>query len=173
MVRKLTKAEFIDRAKETHGNRYDYSQANYINATTEVRIICRKHGAFLQQPTLHYKGTGCEQCCLDDIANTKRLRYEKEFLVKAKKKYGEKYSYSKLHYEHSGKKVVITCPTHGNFSVSPANFLKPNYYTECIFCARQERFIQKATLVQKSTLPESQNPTRLSTSWQHHQQPSW
>jgi hypothetical protein len=147
MSKKITTSDFVERARQTHGDMYDYSQVIYVNAITDVRIVCKEHGEFSQQPTLHYKGTGCEECRIAAVSFTKKLRYEKEFLVRARRKYSNKYDYSKLDYEHSDKKVVITCPTHGDFSVTPSNFLRPKNYTECIFCSRQERFIRKAMLV--------------------------
>lgn len=51
---KKTLAYFIKRAQRTHGNRYDYSQTDYKNTTTKVKIICRLHGAFYQAPLSHF-----------------------------------------------------------------------------------------------------------------------
>lgn len=42
--------EFIKKAKLKHGDNYDYSKVEYINATTKVIIICKEHGEFLQTP---------------------------------------------------------------------------------------------------------------------------
>ena len=33
--------QFITKAKHIHGNKYDYSKVNYINAKTKVIISCR------------------------------------------------------------------------------------------------------------------------------------
>lgn len=38
-----------------------------------------------------------------------------EFIEKAKSIHGDAYDYSKVVYEHNQKKVVITCPKHGDF----------------------------------------------------------
>ncbi len=54
--------EWIKEAKRTHGDKYDYSQVNYLNAKTEVTIICKKHGAFKQYPSEHLQGKGCKYC---------------------------------------------------------------------------------------------------------------
>jgi len=37
---------FIDKAINIHGDRYDYSKVNYVNAKTHITIICREHGPF-------------------------------------------------------------------------------------------------------------------------------
>ena len=44
-MRKLTTDEWIKRAKQTHGNRYDYSETVYVNIRTLINIRCRVHGA--------------------------------------------------------------------------------------------------------------------------------
>jgi hypothetical protein len=49
--------------KKTHGNRYDYSLVKYHRAKEKVKIICKKHGVFEQDPFDHYSvGTGCPYC---------------------------------------------------------------------------------------------------------------
>ena len=42
----LTTEEFIKKAKNVHGNKYDYSLVNYKYMTIKVKIICTKHGVF-------------------------------------------------------------------------------------------------------------------------------
>ncbi len=46
-MKKLTTEQFIEKSRQVHGNRYDYSKVNYINSRTKVTIICPKHGEFL------------------------------------------------------------------------------------------------------------------------------
>ena len=62
MPKKLTQEEFIQRAKAKHGDKYDYSKAEYINTRQEVRIICPIHGEFMQKSRLHLDGHGCPIC---------------------------------------------------------------------------------------------------------------
>ena len=62
MAKELTVQEFIERAKLAHGDKYDYSKANYINSQTKVCIICPIHGEFWQIPRDHYTGCGCNKC---------------------------------------------------------------------------------------------------------------
>ena len=53
---------FIIKAKEVHGDRYDYSKVNYTGNDKPVEIICSEHGSFLQVPSSHYSGSGCPRC---------------------------------------------------------------------------------------------------------------
>lgn len=60
--RKFTTNEFIIRAKEVHGDLYDYSKVTYIGKDSPVEIICSKHGSFFQTPHNHINGNGCPKC---------------------------------------------------------------------------------------------------------------
>lgn len=65
MANKLTTEEFIRRAKEVHGDKYDYSKVEYVNNTTKVCIICPTHGEFWQKPNTHIQKKGCKKCFLE------------------------------------------------------------------------------------------------------------
>lgn len=58
-------ASFVARGKEMHGDRYDYSQTEYVNTRTPVTIICRTCGPFvLADPSSHVRRflCGCRSC---------------------------------------------------------------------------------------------------------------
>ena len=42
----MTTEDFIARAKQIHGDTYDYSKVKYKNSVSKVEIICREHGSF-------------------------------------------------------------------------------------------------------------------------------
>lgn len=60
--RKLTKENFIKKAKKIHNNKYDYSSVDYKNNRTKIDIICLDHGIFKQKPNTHLNGSGCPLC---------------------------------------------------------------------------------------------------------------
>lgn len=53
---------FIRKARESHGDRYDYSAVTYKNMATKVTVICGEHGSFSQSPGNHIAGSGCPKC---------------------------------------------------------------------------------------------------------------
>lgn len=59
---KFTTEEFVNKAKEVHGDKYDYSKVEYIDSQTKVCVICPKHGEFWQKPNNHLHGWGCVIC---------------------------------------------------------------------------------------------------------------
>ena len=118
----MTSNDFIKKAREIHGNKYDYSKVEYINSKTKVCIICPIHGEFWQIPYSHLKGFGCCKCGHDRTNNSKFSNIF-TFIEKAKKVHGDKYNYSKVEYERSNKKVCIICPIHGEFCQTPNKHL--------------------------------------------------
>lgn len=61
-VGKLTIENFIEKATLLHRNYYNYSNVNLINSKTKIKILCPKHGEFLQSPNNHLNGQGCPKC---------------------------------------------------------------------------------------------------------------
>lgn len=57
-----TAEEFIKKAKEVHGDIYDYSKVRYIRSAIKVEIICPTHGSFHQTPNAHLTGSACARC---------------------------------------------------------------------------------------------------------------
>lgn len=53
---------FVTKANEVHGFKYDYSETEYKLSSRKVKIICKEHGYFYQNPSDHLKGTGCTSC---------------------------------------------------------------------------------------------------------------
>jgi len=118
---KLTQSAFIEKAIKKHNDFYDYSLVNYINANTKVKIICRKHGEFEQQPNNHLFGQGCIWCMGDNVRNARKFTKE-QWIEKFRKVHGDRYDYSLLKVgEGSGSefKIIIICPKHGEFLQNP------------------------------------------------------
>jgi very-short-patch-repair endonuclease len=59
---KFTYETFIEKAKQIHGNRFDYSLVKYNGYENKIIIICSKHGEFEQTPHSHLNGAGCRKC---------------------------------------------------------------------------------------------------------------
>ncbi len=111
------KENFISKVSKIHNEKYDYTQIDYKNILTKIKIICPVHGEFLQTPKNHLK-YGCNKCARKEIANKQRSNKTK-FAEKAKLKHGEKYDYSKVVYTQAHSKVEIICPIHGSFHQAP------------------------------------------------------
>lgn len=116
---------FIEDAENAHGDKYDYSEVEYKNALSKVKIICPEHGAFFQKPANHVRGIACSKCS-DLIAADKRRLSTEEFIARAREVHGDNYEYSRADYVTSHGKVEIICPEHGSFWQSPATHTMGN-----------------------------------------------
>jgi len=70
---------FITRAKEIHGDRYDYSLvlSTFTRQQNLVTITCSKHGDFQQLATNHLSGKGCRKCATEENNAIKyKIQYE-------------------------------------------------------------------------------------------------
>ena len=144
---KLTTEEFIKRARAKYGDRYDYSKVDYKNNSTKVIIICPEHGEFEQQPTIHLSKNGCAKCGYKKINSDRRLTTE-TFIERSKEIHGDKYNYSKVICKDFKTKVIISCPTHGEFLQSPKHHLDTKGCAKC----GKEVMIRKKSFSQEQFL---------------------
>jgi len=130
MPKRLTKDEFIVRAKKVHGNEYGYSDVVYVNNKKKIKIWCKKcNKYFLQTPSDHLYPQGCGIC-----NGTKKMdvdMFVKKILIKhPKNKY--KYNYTHVVYINNKTKVEIYCNIHKcYFWQKPTNHLKGNQCPKC------------------------------------------
>ena len=132
--RTLTQDEFIRRANEIHGGKYDYSKVVYTKSRDDVTIICPQHGEFTQKANSHLMGDGCPRCHYDQLAAAKIVSPE-EWIARFKSVHGDRYDYSKANFTTSHEKIRIICPEHGEFYQCPSS----HYGGEkCPLCANSE-----------------------------------
>jgi hypothetical protein len=121
MRKRFTTLEFIDKSKDIHGNKYDYSKVEYINQRKKVTIICPEHGEFEQLPCNHYNnGCGCPKCRAVDLHDRTKTSVD-DFIKKSIEAHGDRYDYSKVEYHNNKKDVCIICSDHGEFWQTPTN----------------------------------------------------
>lgn len=157
MARKLTTEEFIKRAKQVHGNKYDYSKSIYVNGRTKITISCKIHGAYEQYPLAHTTGKGCKKCGWVE-AHLKTTWTTKEFFEKANEVHKGFYSYENTLYKKSHEKVSITCPIHGEFTQIAYVHIQGS---KCPKCSKRhtltkQEFLLKAKEIHKNKYDYSQ-----------------
>ena len=144
--------DFINKVKKIHGDRYDYSLTVYKKEIKKVKIVCSKHGVFLQTPRVHIQGSGCPFCA--KCQKPHNLINTKEFIKRAISVHGNKYDYSLVKYKDSTIKVEIICSKHGIFKQTPNSHISGS---GCIYCSieykalklclSKKEFIKRATKV--------------------------
>jgi hypothetical protein len=142
-----TTEDFINEANKVHNNLYDYSKSNYVNATTQMCIICKIHGDFEQAPINHLYGNGCPKCSGKNITT-------QDFINQANKVHNNLYDYSKSNYVNSTTKICITCKIHGDFEQLSNTHLYGSGCHKCSFLknadlhrGNKEDFIKKSNIL--------------------------
>lgn len=117
------KESFIDRARKTYGDRYDYSNTVYTRSTDPIEVVCNHHGSFtIKYAWEHLAGKRhCPVCAQREkreklqAANTLSSA---EYIRRATEVHGGWYTYDRTVYTGCNNPVVITCPDHGDFVVA-------------------------------------------------------
>lgn len=95
---KSNTTEFINKAKQIHGDRYDYSKVEYITATVKVILICSDHGDFKQVPNAHLSQKhGCPKCAQNQQYSKKQIQW----IGFLQQYYGIKIQYALNNGEHT------------------------------------------------------------------------
>jgi hypothetical protein len=121
-----TTEEFILAAQKIHGNIFDYSKVEYTHSHNDIIIICKKHGEFPQQASIHLNGSGCQQCSTENI-----ILGQENFIKKANIIHNFVFNYSKINYINSHTNIIIICPIHGEFEQRPNHHLSGHGCDKC------------------------------------------
>lgn len=118
-ARKVSKEEFIARAKLKHGDKYDYTET-IVGQTLNDKawIRCPEHGLYLQSLLGHLCGDGCAKC------SGKYNMSNKEYIQLVSKLYNEKYDLSKVEFKNNNSPIIIGCPEHGFVETNAKTFKK-------------------------------------------------
>ena len=127
--------EWIKLAKKVHGDKYDYSKVEYVNAHTKVCVICPIHGEFWIKPVQHLRGGGCPKC-------VGKHKTTEDFIRESIEVHGNIYDYSKVEYKGAYTKICIICPKHGEFWITPHNHLNGRGCPHCK-ASRLEKHIRR------------------------------
>jgi hypothetical protein len=151
MPARKTTEQFVIDARTVHGDRYDYSLTECVNAKVKVVIICRIHGSFEQLQYSHTSGGGCSKCA--HVAMGDRLRSNtRDFISKSLLAHPDTdYDYTHVNYAGNRTEVQIGCPIHGPFMQKPVHHImgkgcglcKPNKLRNA-FTMMMTDFIHKA-----------------------------
>jgi len=117
--------------QKAHGEVYDYSEFVFENVTTPSKIICSKHGVFVQRPVSHYRGAGCPKCSVEAVHDEQKIDFD-IFIVRAKDFHGEKYVYDKASFVDIFTPMEIKCPSHGGFLQAPRDHYRGSGCPQCL-----------------------------------------
>lgn len=145
----MKKADFIEKARAIHGNKYDYSLIpEEFRGIDRIPLICDIHGEFVSIARNHIHGvhSGCP-ICGRKRAKSKITDTFESFVEKARKIHGDKYEYFENCFTKTASKLKIYCKKCGKvFEQMGTMHLAGN---GCSFCnpphtkLTHEKFVQK------------------------------
>lgn len=126
--------DVISNFKSIHGDDFDYSLiTSYENNKQKLPIKCKKHDyLFYMSYNKHFshKRKGCQKCKSEGLIKRNSID-DREFLIRAKKKHGDRFSYLTA-YVHAYSKMKIMCNKCSNiFFQNPGAHL---WGAGCPFC---------------------------------------
>ncbi len=161
--------KFIENSRNKFGDRFDYSEVEYVDSQTPVTLTCKEHGIrFSTRPNVHLTSRfgGCKECYsrymeslkvsreLKRIKSAKPRLTEEEkkerrknhFIKKGENKFGDRFDYSKVEYVDQYTPVIIIDKESDNeiFYIKPCNFLSSVHGRPDTIDTRKKRFIEKA-----------------------------
>ena len=151
-----TTDQFIERAKNIHGDLYDYSQVKYVNNNTKIKIVCPLHGVFMQTPRNHIASKSkCPQC------NGHPKLSPEQFIERAKNIHGDLYDYSQVEYVNMKVPVLVVCSEHGSWKCTPTSHIHSK--TGCPICRKSkgERLIEYFLISNKVQYIDQYTPVGL------------
>ena len=131
-----TLMNYIDKAKQIHNGKYDYSHIkNIVKRDTRVLIGCPIHGVFEQSMHKHLNGDGCRQCGNIEAGKNRIQKAREKFIEQSNQVHSNKYSYVNTNYVKAIQPITVTCLVHGDFITTPYKHLSG---TECKQCSYVE-----------------------------------
>lgn len=125
MGKRLKLDDIINKFKNIHGFTYDYSLVDYQGDSKKVKIICKIHGIFEQQPACHIRQKqGCPKCGREKANNyiKTRLLGNEKFIEKIEKIFGKNmFDYSILNYKGAHEKLSLICKKCNNIETKVPN----------------------------------------------------
>jgi G:T-mismatch repair DNA endonuclease (very short patch repair protein) len=124
MSKRYNTEQVIERFKDVHGDRYDYSKYVYPGRK-ELKgiVICREHGEFEIMRQHHEKGSGCPVCAGVPRGGFKRKGQDK-FLNEMRNIFGNSLDFSKFVYVNNRIKGTVICPIHGEFEKNSKHLMR-------------------------------------------------
>ena len=126
--KRKSKDQVIKDFQKIHNHQYDYSNMIYITSSSDVEIICKKHGPFWLKCSKHKSGRGCPKCSKEKLIKKLSLNV---ILKRFKDTLGDRYDYSKFEYKNANEPGIVICKEHGEFLVTARSHLK----SECRKCS--------------------------------------
>lgn len=141
---KLTFDDFVDRAREIHGDSYEYFQEGFKTSLEDIIVRCKVHGDFKTTPARHTHGKSKCPKCTEII---RKQRVIQNFVDKVEEGTDNAVKITNWEsFENIRSSVTANCKEHGGFESTVYSIIKTkhNGCPKCKSLLEGEVFIKKA-----------------------------
>lgn len=130
MTNILSKNEILKELNKAHNNKFKYNLENYKNKSSEITLICNKHGQTNKSVSHFLQTKGCVNCSFTNIIRNKNKNLV-DYIIDFNLIHNNQYNYSKTIWAGFKNKIKIICPIHNEFEVYPHNHLNGSGCPKC------------------------------------------
>jgi hypothetical protein len=124
--------DWLTRCQSKYNNKFDYTGVDYQSAIKKVCISCHFHGPFYISPYDHLNNKhGCKQCGIESMATQQRVATQEKFWSTIASIHNHQYEYTKTNFNLITDRIIVTCPTHGDFTLTVDHHLRGVGCAEC------------------------------------------
>ena len=145
----MDRYEFIWKAIQKHGYKYDYRKSWYTGSLGKIQIRCPKHGMFTVVASEHIRRTGCRECWLESIRTSLEEARERVQEI-----FGDNITIPDQEIKGQTTQITATCWKHGDFPSRLNDLFNGHGCPDCYNEVRgdstrmtQEEFVEKARQV--------------------------
>lgn len=139
--RKTEFSSFLIKSIALHGDKYSYTEDDYICSRTLMKIFCNRHQSyFWQRPSAHLQGQGCPDCGDENqIINTTIPK--EDFIRRAMDtNQNPNISFEGCEYIKMQAPITVRCKIHGDITKDAHTFVKnPQTCNLCNLEARRKK----------------------------------
>ena len=138
----MKESVFLQKVKEFYNDNIEVVEYENTKDRSTVKCRCKIHGVFIAtvHNLVHHK-SGCPLCRVEK--SNSPYRNTEQLIYKLKKRYGDTFVYDKVNARD--KQIILVCPTHGDFSVTPNYALTKKVV--CPICRYESRKQHHATII--------------------------
>lgn len=118
-IRQEAEKKFLSEMSERFGDKYDFSQYQYINRETSSKIYCKIHDLWFEKDWTHLnRGQACPLC------SSHKKRTQEQFNKEYSEKYHDEYDLTNIHFVDMRTKIYPYCAKHNRtFPITPNKLL--------------------------------------------------
>jgi hypothetical protein len=133
--------DYRDKIDQAHNGNYDFCRVKKYRVNDRNDFGCKKHGTWFKQANVKALAgkTGCPECKKEG-SNLRQRKGNDDIIKEFREIHGDKYDYSKVDYYNRSTPVIITCPSHGEFTQTPMSHKRTIGCPRCAYELGYEKY---------------------------------